>query len=309
MNMKTMKNKNITGSFILLLTAIIWGSGFVAQSAGMDFVGPFTFSAVRNLIGSTVLIPVIIIFYFINKNKGNIITDKNEKKERKKYTVIGGICCGILLCIASNFQQIGIIYTTVGKAGFITAMYVVIVPVLGVFFKRRASILVWIAVVLAVVGLYLLCMTEGSLALSIGDGLELICAFVFSIHIMVIDYFSPKADGLIMSCIQFYVCGLLSAVAMFFTEEPSVAAILDAYIPILYAGLMSTGAGYTLQIIGQKGVHPTVASLIMSLESVVSVIAGWLILGQSLTLREILGCVIMFAAVVLAQLRPESNSE
>ena len=212
-----------------------------------------------------------------------------------------GVCCGVCLFAASNFQQFGIRYTTVGKAGFITACYIVIVPVIGIFLKKACGRLLWVSVAMAVVGLYFLCMTE-SLTVGKGDFLVFICALLFSLHILVIDYFSPRTDGVKMSCIQFFVCGILSGIAMLFTEEPHLADIFAAWIPILYAGIMSCGVAYTLQIVGQKGMNPTVASLILSLESCISVLAGWAILGQKLSVRELSGCLIMFGAIILAQL-------
>ena len=213
----------------------------------------------------------------------------------------GGVCCGVCLFAASNFQQFGIRYTTVGKAGFITACYIVIVPVIGIFLKKACGRLLWVSVAMAVVGLYFLCMTE-TLTIGKGDFQVFICALLFSLHILVIDYFSPRTDGVKMSCIQFFVCGILSGIAMLFTEEPHLADIFAAWIPILYAGIMSCGVAYTLQIVGQKGMNPTVASLILSLESCISVLAGWLILGQKLSVRELSGCLIMFGAIILAQL-------
>ena len=204
--------------------------------------------------------------------------------------------------MASTLQQVGIQYTTVGKAGFVTALYIVIVPILGLFFHKKVSPKLWVSVVIAIVGLYLLCMS-GSLTLQLGDFLVLLCAFCFSVHIMVIDHFSPKVDGVQMSCIQFFVAGILSGVGMLVAEgAPDPHAVLISWMPILYAGVLSSGVAYTLQIIGQKGVNPTIASLVLSLESVISVLAGWVILGQSMSGREILGCVLMFAAIILAQL-------
>ena len=211
------------------------------------------------------------------------------------------------LCIASNLQQFGIKYTTVGKAGFITAMYIIIVPVIGIFLKKTTGLRIWISVLLAVGGLYLLCMTEG-FSIAFGDLLVLLCAVMFSVHILIIDYFSPKVDGVRMSCIQFFVSGILSGVAMLIFEQPDLGAILQAWMPILYAGVMSCGVAYTLQIVGQKDMDPTIASLILSLESVVSVLAGWVILGQKLSSKELFGCVLMFAAIILAQL-PDKKAE
>lgn len=295
-----MKKTQVKNSLLLLLTATIWGTAFVAQSVGMDYVEPFTFTFARSIIGGIVLIPCICFLRWLKKRE-----DKDAGVNRlfvTKIEWIGGICCGLALCAASNFQQIGISYTTVGKAGFITALYVVIVPIMGLFFKRKVSFVVWICVALSVIGLYLLCMTEGSFTLAYGDLLVLICAILFSIHIMVIDHFSPKGDGVVMSCIQFFVCGIVSGIIMLFVESPDLGNIMAAKMPILYAGVLSSGVGYTLQVVGQKGMNPTIASLIMCLESVVSVLAGWLILGEALSNRELLGCVLMFVAIVLAQM-------
>lgn len=292
-----MRKKELKGTAMLLLTAFIWGIAFVAQSDGMNYVGPFTFNCIRMVIGGLVLIPCIFI---LERMKGSR-TEKKVERTNKKYMFIGGILCGIALGAAAALQQIGIQYTTVGKAGFITAMYIIIVPVLGIFFRRKAGVRVWISVIIAVAGLYLLCMS-GSLKLGRGDLLVLLCALVFSVHILLIDYFSPKTDGVRMSCIQFLTAGLISAVPMLLFEKPAVSDITAAWLPILYAGVLSCGVAYTLQVIAQKDADPTVASLVLSLESVFSVLAGWVILGQVLSGREILGCVLMFAAIILAQL-------
>lgn len=298
-----MKKTQIRNSLLLLLTATIWGTAFVAQSVGMEYVEAFTFTFARSIVGGIVLIPCIWFLRWLKGREKKTSCDVTcaKRPHITKIEWIGGICCGLALCAASNFQQIGIAYTTVGKAGFITALYVVIVPILGLFFKRRVSFVVWICVALSVIGLYLLCMTEGSLTLAYGDLLVLICAVLFSLHIMVIDHFSPQGDGVVMSCIQFFVCGIVSGIIMLFVETPSLENIMAAAMPILYAGVLSSGVAYTLQIVGQKDMNPTVASLILCLESVVSALAGWLILHEALTARELLGCVLMFAAIVLAQ--------
>ena len=301
----------LKNSLLLLLAAVIWGIAFVAQSVGMDYVGGFTFNAVRSLIGSAVLVPLILI-------PGQKISDNSEISEaaasttsgiqKLKDLIIGGISCGICLCLASNFQQFGIKYTTVGKAGFITACYIVIVPIIGLFLGKKCSKFIWAAVAMALIGLYLLCITDG-FSIGKGDLLVLVCAFLFSIHILVIDHFSPKADGVKLSCIQFLTCGILSAIPALILEHPQVSSILAAWQPILYAGVMSCGVAYTLQVIGQKNMNPTVASLILSMESCISVLAGWIILGQQLSAKEILGCVIMFAAIILAQLPQKDTSQ
>lgn len=288
-----MNSRQIRQSLILLLTAVIWGVAFVAQSVGMDYVGPFTFICARSLIGGLVLLPCITLLDRLN--------GQQKKSTDRKKLLLGGICCGLALCTASCFQQFGILYTSVGKAGFLTAFYIIIVPILGLFFGKKCGPFVWIGVLLALAGLYFLCMTE-SLRLGNGDILVFICACLFSVHILVIDYFTQYVDGVKMSCIQFFVCGIAAGLGMLLFEEPSLSQLLAAWKPVLYAGVLSSGAGYTLQIVGQKGMNPTVASLILSMESVVSVLAGLLILGQRLSGREALGCVLMFAAIVLAQI-------
>ena len=306
----------LKNSLLLLLAAIIWGIAFVAQSVGMDYVGGFTFNAVRSLIGAAVLVPLILVFE--SKKSTDTTTAKIASHSRptsntvsyiqkRKDLIIGGISCGICLCLASNFQQFGIKYTSVGKAGFITACYIVIVPIIGLFLGKKCSKFIWAAVVMALIGLYLLCITDG-FSIGKGDLLVLVCAFLFSVHILVIDHFSPKVDGVKLSCLQFLTCGILSGIPALLFERPSFSAICQAWMPILYAGIMSCGVAYTLQIIGQNNMNPTVASLILSLESCISVLAGWVLLGQQLSTKEILGCVIMFAAIILAQLPQKQNA-
>jgi drug/metabolite transporter (DMT)-like permease len=285
-------------SLILLLTAIIWGVAFVAQSVGMDYVEPFTFIAVRNVIGVIVLLPVV---YIMDRKKG-----QSNEKEEKKDLVTGGVACGVLLFIASAFQQFGVKYTSVGKAGFITAMYIVLVPIIGIFMHKKTNARIWIGVILAVIGMYFLCISKGESGIQLGDMLVFVCAFTFSFHILTVDYFTPKVDGVKMSCIQFATCGILSAVFMLIFEEPNMTDILNAWLPILYAGALSSGVAYTLQIVGQKGMNPTVASLILSLESVVSALAGWIILHQTLSAREVFGCCVAFAAIIIVQLPDKS---
>lgn len=321
-----MKKTEWKSPALLFLTAVVWGVAFVAQSVGMDYVGPFTFNCIRCLIGAVVLVPCIWFLDGWKQRQGGALCgresagapdgascgrESTEAPSGASYgshaLLAGGVCCGLALFVASNLQQIGIQYTTVGKTGFITALYIVMVPVFGIFLKKRAGIRVWVSVALAVAGLYLLCITD-RLALGKGDILVLLCAVVFAVHILVVDHFSAKADGVRMSCIQFLVCGLLSGVCMLITEHPEMRLILQAWQPILYAGVFSCGVGYTLQIVGQKGTDPTVASLILSLESVVSVLAGWLLLGQRLSVRELGGCALMFAAILLAQLPERRQS-
>lgn len=288
-----MRPKN---AFMLILTAFIWGTAFVAQSVGMDYLGPFTFNGVRSLIGGVALIPCIWLLQKLN-DKSEPVTEERNRKD----LLIGGISCGVLLFAASSLQQVGIQYTTAGKAGFITAFYIVFVPVLGIFLGKKTGWKVWTAVILALAGLYFLCITE-KFTIGKGDIFLFACAMVFSLHILVIDYFSPKVEGVKMSCVQFLVCGIISLPFMFLLETPRMGAIVDAAWPLLYAGVLSCGVAYTLQIIGQKNVNPAIASLILSLESCFSVLAGWVILGEKLSVRESIGCILMFAAIILAQL-------
>lgn len=291
----------IRQSLILLLTATVWGFAFVSQSVGMDYVGPFTFNAMRSLIGAAVLVPVIFLMRRLFPEP-----DGGKHKIKEKNAWKGGMCCGVILAVASSFQQFGIQSSTVGKAGFITAMYIIIVPFLGIFFGKKLGLRIAASVAIAVAGLYFLCMTE-SFRPDAGDILLMISAFVFALHIVAVDHFSPLTDGVEMSCIQFMTCGILCGVCMFLFEDPEISMILAAWKPILYAGVLSCGVGYTLQIIGQRGMNPIVASLIMSLESVISVLAGFLLLHEVLSTRELLGCGLMFAAIILAQL-PERKA-
>lgn len=296
-----MKKKSMTSSLLLLLAATIWGAAFVAQSVGMDYMGPLSFNGARFLLGGMVLLPLVL---------GRRKKDKDRKVSWAGIgiTLKGGACCGLVLGAASLCQQIGIQYTTVGKAGFITTLYIIIVPVMGIFLKKRVSGKVWIGAVIAAIGMYLLCMNE-KLALNRGDGYVFVCAVLFAVHILVIDYFSPKADGVELSCIQFLAAGMLSGVLAFVFEEPQISSLINGIVPLAYAGIMSCGVAYTLQIIGQKDLDPTVASLILSMESVVSMLAGWMILGQSLSRKELLGCALVFGAVILVQLPDRKRIE
>lgn len=289
-----MRPKNAS---MLLLTAFIWGTAFVAQSVGMDHLEPFTFNGVRCLIGAIALLPCI---RFFQRGKTKVEIDKQQKKDLIK----AGVACGGLLFAASSLQQIGIVSTTVGKAGFITAFYIVLVPLLGVFLHKKIGWKVWLAVVMSLVGLYFLCITE-SFSISKGDIYIFLCALLFSFHIMIVDHYSPKVDGVKMSCIQFFVAGVLSIPFMFILETPKMNNLLISWFPLIYAGIFSCGIAYTLQILGQKNVNPAIASLILSLESCFSVLAGWIILGEKLSVRETVGCILMFAAIILAQLPDE----
>lgn len=312
-------------SFILFLTAVIWGVAFVAQRAGMELVGPFTYNGTRCILGGLVLIPCIALLDRIQGSRrvqdGAAQQTAEPRKKNGRQLLAGGVCCGVILFVASSFQQVGIQYTSVGKAGFITAMYILLVPLMGLFVHKKVGLKVWIGVGFAVCGLYFLCMTNG-FQLEKGDVLVMICALVFSLHILVIDYFSPKVDGVRMSCIQFWVCGVLSLLCAALFDTPNLTGALgnlaEAWTTqrelvwgfvatVGYGGVMSCGVAYTLQIVGQKGMNPTVASLILSLESVVSVVAGFLLLHQTMSRRELTGCCLMVIAIVLAQLPNRPN--
>lgn len=297
-------SKKIRANILLLLTALIWGSAFVAQIKGMDNLGPFSFACVRNMVGAIFLIPVIFLLDKLDKkNENNPLYAKTdeEKKAERKILITGGIACGIALFVAGSLQQVGLMYTTAGKGGFITALYIVIVPILGLFLKKKVRPVIWCCVAVAAIGLYLLCIKDG-FSIGMGDLLILICAFGFSIHILIIDYFSPKTDGVKMSCIQFFIVSILSGIVMFAIESPTINDILISWMPILYSGVLSSGVAYTLQIVAQKDTDPTVASLLLSLESVFAVISGMIVLHEVLSGREIFGCVLMFAAIIVAQL-------
>jgi len=303
-----MKNQKLKGNLLLLLTAFVWGVSFIAQSKGVEEISPVAFNGIRSVLGGIVLLPVI---YFLdtNKKKHNLPVQRLDKK-----LVIGGIICGIFLCLASTIQTMGMKYTSPGKAGFITALYMVIVPIIGLFTGKKLRPVMAAAVLVAVCGMYLMCI-DSELSVNKGDILIFICAFLFSGHILVIDYFSPKVDGVKLSCIQFFVCGILNIIWMFLFEEPQLKPILDAWISIGYAGIFSCGVAYTLQIVGQKYTDPTSASILMSLESVFATLStvilvalGWNLTGGQMNLKEIIGCIFMFAAILLVQL-PEKKQD
>ena len=284
-----------------ILAAFIWGTAFVAQDLCADSIGAFAFNATRYFIAVLALLVVILISDKVKKNKPTLTAQ--EKKAANKQLWLGGLCCGAALAIASNFQQAGLVAgTDAGKAGFITALYVVLVPVFGLFFKRKVSLPTWIAVVLSVVALYLLCI-KGDFSLAPGDLLVLVCAVCFAVHILVIDHFTAYCDGVKLSCLQFLFAGIISTICMFIFEDVDFAAILSCALPLLYVGIFSCCVGYTLQILAQKDSNPTVVTILLSLESVFAVIAGAIILKQQMTVREYIGCAIMFAAVILAQIQ------
>lgn len=301
-----MNKQKLKGNLLLLLAAFVWGLSFIAQSKGVELISPVAFIGIRTTLGAIVLIPVILIIDMGKKKKGIPVLGWT------KELILGGIICGILLFIATIVQTAGMIYTSPGKSGFITALYMVIVPFFSLFSGKKPGAAVWASVALAVGGLYLMCI-DSSLSVNKGDLLTLICAFVFSCHIITIDRVSPKVDGVKLSFLQFFVCGALGLLYMFIFEEPQLKPILNCWMSIGYAGIFSCGVGYTLQIVGQKYTDPTSASILMSLESVfatlttvILVALGWNLTGGQLSLKEIFGCVLMFTAILLVQL-PEKK--
>ncbi len=299
-------SKTMKYSLLLLLTAAIWGFAFVAQSAGGDAVGPFTFNSTRSIIGAAVLVPVIKFLDHLGYGK-----KPKDKAERKKLYIYGSLI-GIVLFLATNLQQLGITYgRSAGKAGFLTACYLILVPVIGTFLGKKSGLHIWIAVGLALSGIYMLSIS-GTMGISTPDILILLSALAFAIQILLIDRFVADVDGIRMAAIQFLVCGLLSAFPMFILERENwsaaaggIVAVFSqpgAWCSILYAGMLSCGVAYTLQIVGQKNVPPTLASLMMSFESVFCVLGGWLLLGERLSLRQIGGCALVFFAILLAEL-------
>ena len=284
------------GNLLLLLTAAIWGFAFVAQKEGGAEMGSLTFNGVRSLMGGGLLFALLPLLDRVGLSR------KPTTKEEKKALWLGGILCGCALFAATNLQQLGLATTTAGKGGFITALYIVLVPVFGLVIGKRTTLFNWLGVVLAVAGLYLLCM-QGESGIGSGDLLVLSCAPIFALQILLVDRFAPHTDCIRLSCVQFFTVGVLNIPLMFIFETPSLTAMADCWVSLLYAGLLSSGVAYTLQIVAQKHTHPTTASVLMSFESVFAVLAGVLLLpGEQMTLWEIAGCGVMFAAVILAQL-------
>jgi len=292
------KKKSLLGNALLFLTAMIWGTAFVGQRVGMESIEPITFNAARMTLSAVMIGALAIIF-----SKKNASSRSHEERSVcRKNTVLGGVFCGVFLAAASIFQQMGLVYTSAGKAGFITAMYMLFVPMIHfLLFHKKNSLFVWIAVIMGLGGMYLLCVTE-SFSLTFGDGLVFVCAILFSGHILCCDHFAPLGDAIGISAIQFVTASVISWVFAFITEMPTTEKLLSAVIPIIYCGVMSGGIGYTLQIVAQKYTDPTVASLLMSLESVFAVIAGVFLLDETMSIRETVGCIVMFAAIVLVQI-------
>ncbi|MBQ3365703.1 MAG: DMT family transporter [Acidaminococcaceae bacterium] len=312
-----MKNKQVLGNLLLLLTAMIWGTAFVFQRVGMDSIEPVTFNAARMALAAVMVGALAFVLRQRNSKgiarqtdagtpvhgtAGRLTPQGGESKSQWSRTWKGGICCGLFLTAGSVFQQMGVVYTTAGKAGFITAMYMLLVPILNfLLFKKKNSWLVWLAVFLGVGGMYLLCVKE-DFTLTRGDILVCICALMFSGHILCCDYFVKLASAVELAAIQFATAAIVSAVIASFTENPNWAGIVAAAVPILYCGVVSGGIGYTLQIVAQTFTDPAIASLLMSLESVFAVIAGSVLLGEQMSSRELLGCAVMFAATILVQI-------
>lgn len=289
-------SKKLRGAILLLLTATIWGFAFVAQSEGANSMGSLTFLAARTFLAVIALLPVSLISFNIRKK-----LYPNERFFDKK-TVVAGVICGAIFCLASALQQIGIANTSVGHSGFLTALYLLIVPIIGLFFGRKVSPKLWACIALALIGLYFLCYTDEGLYINKGDIFVICSSFAFSAHILAIDKFSAGVDGVRVSLIQMFTACIFSSILAFIFEKPALSDLTGAWLPVLYAGVLSCGVAYTLQIIGQKYTHPTIASIIMSLESVFAVIGGMIFLKQIPSLHESIGCLLMFSATVISQL-------
>ncbi len=292
-------SKQLRGNILFMITALIWGVSFVSQSVGVEMVKPNTFNGIRMLLGSVVLLPVILVNDGIKKKNGTFVSQKNNK-----YLWIGGVICGAVLCGATTIQTYGLVYTTAGKSAFITALYIIFVSVIGTFAGKKTGKNTIAGIVIALSGMYFLCLYGNALDINKGDVITLSCSMLFAVHIICVDYFSPKVDGIKLSCLQFFTCGVINSLIMTVTEKPSVSSVLACTLPILYSGVMSSGVAYTLQIIGQKDTDPTIASILMSFESVFAAISGWILLSQTMTKFEILGCVLMFLAIIIAQVPP-----
>lgn len=295
----------LTSNLLLLLTAAIWGFAFVAQRVGMDYVGPFTFNGVRFALGAFSLLPVM--FFFKEKPE-----DRDSTKHEFKSVVGAGVLAGSVLFLGASLQQIGLVYTTAGKAAFITCLYIVLVPMIGIFFKQYISLTTWFGSIITIVGLYLLCVKD-SFYISYGEVLELVGAFFWTIHILVIDRFSRKVDVLKLSFFQFITCSVLSLITALFIETINIETLKDALVPILYGGICSVGIAYTLQVVGQKHAQPSHAAIILSMETVFAAIGGWIILNEKLGVQELLGCAIMLVGMLLSQLnninKPQSADD
>jgi drug/metabolite transporter (DMT)-like permease len=285
----------LKANILLFITSIIWGFAFVAQRAGMEFLEPLTFNAIRFALGTASLIPLLLINKKRNLQKGNF------REFDTKYLFNGGLIIGIILFIASGFQQAGIVYTSAGKAGFITGLYIVLVPILGLFIRQKTSVETWLGVLVAVTGLYFLSVTD-NFSIELGDLLVLISAFIWAAQILLIGFFSTRTDAIQLAVLSFFICAVFSFIAALFSETIIVENILKAIVPILYAGICSVGIAYTLQIVAQREAHPANAAIIMSLESVFALIGGWLMLGETISLRGLIGCSLMLTGMILSQI-------
>ncbi|NMB27731.1 MAG: DMT family transporter [Tissierellia bacterium] len=298
--------RNVKGNLILLLTAIIWGTSFISQKLGMNYIEPFTFGASRFLLGAGALIPIILIFDRLNKKKKDV--EIEEHKFSNKDLLRGGVLCGVAVFLGASLQQWGLVYTTAGKAGFITALYVVIVPLFGIFMHKKIDFITWIGVALAIIGLYFLCIQEG-FSMQKGDAIVLMGTIFWALQIVIVDVYADKTEGLKLSFVQFVTAGILSVISAFIFETPDISSIIDCLGPILYTAIMVVGVAYTLQIIGQKYTNPTAAAIILSMESVFAVISGAIFLDELMSIRELIGCILMFIAVIITQIKPENILE
>ena len=300
MENKASKSKSFGASILLMIAAFIWGTAFVAQSKGLEQMGNFTFLALRSYLAVIFLIPVSLFIYKNNKKKTGDGAHNENKTFLSKSLLIGGGLCGIVLCLASASQQYGIILSGVGKSGFLTTLYILMVPLLGLLFKRKVNPILWLCIVVATVGMYFLCVTDVG-GIEAGDLLLILCAFFFSVQIMIVDTYVERVDAVRLSLVQFFITAVISTIVAVAIEEISFEAIKSAWFSIFYAGVLSSGIAFTLQIVAQKNLNPTVASLIMSLESVFAALAG-AFFGERLSSNEILGCALVFLAIILAQL-------
>ncbi len=294
-----MKKARLQGNILLFTTALIWGAGFVAQKIGVVQVGTFTLTAARFFISGIALLPAALFSVRREKTRQACVETKSGAGSRKAL-LLGGALCGLCLMLATVSQQTGLESTNAGKAGFITALYILFVPIFRFFGGRKVTLVVWLSVLAALAGLYLLCVKEG-FSVAKGDLYVLLCALIFTVHILVVDKFSPITNGVVLSCIQFFVASLTAAIPMLIFEKPDFAEVISCWAPLLYLGVISGGAGYTLQILGQRNTEPTVASLILSLEAVFAALSGVLLLGETFTGRELAGCALMFAATIVSQ--------
>ncbi len=303
-----MKNK-IKGTLFLMITALLWGTSFVAQKSGMDTMGPITFMCLRSLVGAVVLLPIALVYGRMSHGREESGNEGSTEQIKGWKLIFTGMLCGIAYLGASLFQQYGMwLGTTAGKSAFITALYIVITPVIGVLFKKKLSAKNWICVAVAAFGMYLLCI-NGEVSLQIGDLMTLLCAICFSIHIIVIDRYASRCNCVLLSCIQFFFSGLLALIPMLVIEKPTAEIIMDTAFQVLYLGICSNGIAYTFQMFGQRYLEPSPASLIMSLESVFAAVSGWLILNEKMSGKEIIGCVFIAIAIVFAQVKIQFNSK